>query len=525
MTQNQLAKSLFFATLLCVLTVGCLKSDLSELSIKEHEAKYAVPLFSTEFTMQDLMQRTLSDSLAGDTILIQPNGCMTLYYSGDVAEKRAVDLYDFLDAGLFTILDTLYYAPYQAPPNLDVYRADLKSGNFKVVIRNQLTEPVNGYFEIPQMTKNNESFKVAFNLQAGETFATDSIPVQGYVLRSNRDTIYFRYEAYNMVGQRVVLPDLLPGTVGPIAVLFNNLQFSYLEGYWGHEVYDLDSDTIEIDINKTNFSGGNINIVNPRVTLTVLNSYGFPTRGQINLLRFQGQDGVFRTLESDTIATGGIDFGYPSLAGGEVGQTKFTQFNFDKTNSNIDEIFNSQPVALEYDVTGIANVNYDPTIVGFITDSSRVRFNVQVALDLQGSVTNFGSESVVNLDLGQYDATKTKDIDTVSFKLVTENTMPVSATVQVLFLDASENVLDSLFTTPALVLDAAPVDLQGFPNGSVRQENYIHFDQLRFDRIRTAKKAKIRAVFNTTGNGSTPVKILAANGAKVRMGMIVKTKN
>jgi hypothetical protein len=306
-----------------------------------------------------------------------------------------------------------------------------------------------------------------------------------------------------------------------LGAVVQNLEFSYLEGYWGNERFPIDRDTIELDINKTNFTGGDIKITDPKVTVTVINSFGFPSRGNIKLLQFKGRDGQFYQLESDTIQSGGIDFAYPPL--NDVGGVRNTTFYFDKHNSNIDVIFNAQPVAMDYDVEGIANVLQNPSLVGFLTDSSFIKFNIKVELPLEGSVRNFSTENEVAIDFGAPSA-NAGDIASAEFKLVTENGMPVGASGQIYFLNDQGAIIDSLFSGLQTILLAAPVNSVGVPTSTAKHVQLIPLSADRFDRIRNSKKARIRTVLETTNMGATTVKVLANQKTDIRMGVKVTLK-
>ena len=71
----------------------------------------------------------------------------------------------------------------------------------------------------------------------------------------------------------------------------------------------------------------------------------------------------------------GIDFPYPTI--NEVGQVKRDTFTFNNTNSNLDVVFGSGPIAVAYDVDAFTNPFGDTGLKGFITDKSFYRVQVQ----------------------------------------------------------------------------------------------------------------------------------------------------
>jgi hypothetical protein len=516
---------LFLVAVAALLWTSCRKSDFDGTEFADHTAEFAFPLFSTTLNLSDLMSKVLNDSLSGDTITINPDYSMTLFYSGDVAEKKATDIFGFFPNGIIPVLDTIYYAPFSTPDSVTVRRVVLNNGTLNLVVFNSGTEPINGTFYIPQMSKNGQVFQVPFVAPPNPNFPwiSSAFQLKDWELESDTNALYFRYEAYLPNGDRIKLPEPAPGTPG-LGILLQNMTFSYLEGYWGYDVYPLTLDTIDIDINQTNLVG-DVTVVDPKVTMTVSNSWGFPTRGVVKYLSFIGRDGQEYKLESPQLSEDSLDFNYPSWAAGEIGQTKETHYVFDRSNSNIDVIFNSQPTQMIYELEGISNAQRDFNITGFITDSSTIKLRVAVELLLEGTARNFGAEQTLNLNFGEYANLDSSDIESVEFKLVAENGTPIGADLQIYFRDSMENTIDSLFTEGTrYVMQAAPVDANGNVTGIGRTETFIPMGIDRFNRVRTARSAYVRNAFTTAQDGTIPVKLKANQDATLKMGVKVKLR-
>ncbi len=504
---------------------GCQTSDFDNLEIDEGSPEYAFPLFSTSVELRELMTRVVGNSANG-TLTIGADNSMTLAYSGDVAKRDAADVFKFLQGGLIPISDTVYSAPLESPDSVVIAKAVISKGTIQIIIFNTLPEPIKGTFYMPQMGVNGKTFAYPFSVEAanGKAWQSPPIDLSGNTLLTKANKIDFRYEAYRPNGERVKMPQVPIINISGIAISFQNLEFSYLEGYWGYELYPLTRDTIEIDLNQTNLTG-DVRIFDPRVTMTVSNSWGFPTQGLIKYLSFIGNDGEELKLETTVFKDNTLDFNYPSWIKGEVGQTKKTTVRFDRTNSNIAEIFNARPRRLVYEVEGIANAQRDNKLVGFLTDSSRISLSVSVDLTLDGSAKKFGADQTVDLNFGEYAADDLANLESAEFKLVTENSAPIGATLQTYFLDARGETIDSLFTGPAReILTAAAIDANGRASGTSRTETFAPMTAARFDRVRQAKKALLRTSFSTAQGGDRVVRLLANQMATIKMGVRVKRK-
>jgi hypothetical protein len=270
-------------------------------------------------------------------------------------------------------------------------------------------------------------------------------------------------------------------------------------------------------------------VVNPKVTMRVRNSWGFPTRGIIKYLSFIGQNGEELQLQGTAFQNDGTndyaDFAYPSFIAGELGQEKITDIYMDESNSNIADIFNLQPTRLVYEVDGVSNAQLDPNLIGFMTDQSVLGLQMRVELVLEGSAKNFGAEQTLDLNFDGFGSLDSANIESVEFKLVSENGTPVDINAQIYFRDEAGTDIDSLFDAGAKnILNAAPVNNQGIASGVTRTETFIPMTAARFDRIRTTKTAFMKAYFTTAQGGTIPVKLLADNSSTVKLGIKVKKR-
>jgi hypothetical protein len=520
----------------CLVTVfSCTKDKFTNAELASHNADYAFPLFTTDLAFKDLIVNVLDDSSNTDQLIFNADNTIRLTYSSEVASKKATELFDFIKQLVVPIDNISSCYPLKAPNGVDFKKANIKGGSMIFgFVYGPTSQEISGTVTIDQMYRNSSAFTYDFVLPAHnlptKTLFLPSIDMNGLLLTSTNDSICLTYQARFADGTPTTIP---PSAVSPTAIggiYITNMEISYLEGFWGFQSYPLDLDTIDIDINQSNLRG-DIKVRDPKVTITVTNSYGFPTRGKVKYLRFVKPNGELLELESSVISdTGGIDWAYPSFALGEIGQTKYDSFSFDGSNSNIAEIFNSQPIKLIYEIEGIANAQNDTTLIGFITDSSTVSFGVKVDLLLDGSVKDFEADQTLDLDFGDYANLDKYKIDSVIFKLVTENKMPVETALQVYFQDENGGTLDSLFQSGLHVISkATSVDANGFPQGQERVESYIPMSYDRFDRVKNAKKAYLRTAFSTTPEpivmGMPPfVKLTTDMATKVKMGLRIKLK-
>ena len=112
-----------------LLVLGCKKSDLDIPQIAEHSAEFAFPLFNTELKVSDLVDNILQENSTGDTIIVNPDNTLTLFYSGDVTESKATDIFSFFTDQLPLLVDSSYFeVPVKTPDGVALYRANLSGG-------------------------------------------------------------------------------------------------------------------------------------------------------------------------------------------------------------------------------------------------------------------------------------------------------------------------------------------------------------------------------------------------------------
>jgi len=173
----------------------------------------------------------------------------------------------------------------------------------------------------------------------------------------------------------------------------------------------------------------------------------------VNVFDVYTADGEILPIFGEGIEDG-IDFNYPTLD--EVGQTKTTTYAFSKENSNIDTLLGSKPIAIDYDFDATTNPDNISTIRGFVTDESEYVVNVDVELPIFGRADRFLAVDSFDVNFSSYD-----NVESAEFKVVSENGIPLEIAMQMYFVDANDNVLDSLLMDDLTLIEAAPVDGDG----------------------------------------------------------------
>jgi hypothetical protein len=509
----KLLSRLLFLTVL--FAFGCNQfAEIDDVERSNYQAEYAVPLVNSSFSMNDLLENFEENSV----LSILPDGLLRLQYSGDVLTESANDVFlainEFLSmVGIVPLTEARQAFPFSGPDGLDIDLMALKAGQLNFLITNCHDKEITATISFPSVLRDGEPLTITRTLGAysgsGECPSINNalapFNMAGYTISAENDSVYVDYTAIDSDGVSV------PPSQNTF-ILVQSLAFSYAEGYLGQIDHSSGRDTIEIDF-FDNWIRGDVFFEDPVITFNFENSFGIPTRANIEAFNIITVEGDILPLESDFI-TNGIDFPYPTLD--EVGQVVTQDFVFNRNNSTIREVLGAGPIAIDYDVTATTNPDGNPDVKGFATDSSYYAVKVDVDLPLYGWAINFSARDTFSLNLSSL-----ADVDYAEFKLVTENEMPVAIGVQGYFRTDDGIVLDSLFTTSTRVIEGAPVDASGTPTGSIETVTYADFPQSRYKNIQNATQLEIVATFFTTTDGNQSVRVLANQDVKIKLGAIL----
>ena len=494
--------SIVILSLLIATLASCVRNDKwDNISIKQPDASYAIPLVHSRATLDELVEK--ADQTY--SLIIYPDDRLSFYYSGDILTKTANEIFDSVAGGI-PIPVTKPHDTILVPTNILIEEAHLIGDSMFFGFRSNRTDTVDVTLTIPNMVKDGKSMSVNTTLiHTGElpVEGEAAIDLNGYDMTLENNSFEVLYDARLRDGTKITLDQVFAG--------FNYMKFTFIKGYFTKDNYDVPRDTIDISV-YTRPLQGDLYFEDPSITITISNSFGFPVRTDLVVMKVIGKDGTHIDLEGEQL-TEGIDISYPRL--NEIGQTKYDKFYFDKHNSNIDEAFNSKPVQLIYDIDGVGNPDENEDIIGFLEDTSQFSINVAVELPAHGWTHQFEIDDTFDINFDPIE-----DIDTAEIKIIVENGFPLSTDLQVYFLKEN-TVIDSLFNNKPLQIEGADVDGAGKAIDSKRIEHKEIVDHGKLDHLTDADRMVIRFLLSTTEAPDRSIHILASNFITVKMGAII----
>ncbi len=282
----------------------------------------------------------------------------------------------------------------------------------------------------------------------------------------------------------------------------NDIDFAYVEGYLGKQEESVDPDSLEIDDEILDKISGTFQFANPTIKFTYKNSFGLPVSLDLSV------EGEFNDGSMVDLGESVIDVQYPvDTLNPEVEGT----IEFNKNNTNIEDLLVfPPPVKITYSGSATINPSEDSTAINFITNKSKIEGDLEIEIPIEFSAGNLTFQDTMDIDFDDEDLDFSfEDIEFTKIYLNIKNGFPLDLRFQMI-------PLDSITTVPYnplefILLSAAPVD----GNGVVIEEQVdwiqevIEIDQEFFKNLEKSDQLIIKVIFNTTGNGANPVKILS----------------
>ncbi|MEX0813467.1 MAG: hypothetical protein WD048_14710 [Chitinophagales bacterium] len=498
------SRCIFFAFLL-MLSSSCIRKDLDNLSTRNWSPEIAVPLINSSFFVQDIIKKFET----GGFIKTDSTQLITVVYTGKVVSISGENLIPVPDQS-FTTIDSSSNVNFAFPGGDLIHFIIVKSGTFNYRMLSNRQEDIRVTITIPKATKNGAPLRIVKDLPyTGSPIEySGQSDLSGYLLDltgsagNSSNTIEVKYQAELMSnGQRILL-DEFEGS-------FENIRYNFMEGFFGLKNFEKGMDTIVLDIFK-NWISGTVFIENPMMNMLVQNSFGMPL--ELHLTDFNASNRQVALPISGSAFNTGYDLGFPD--GNSIGSAENTDIVLNSDNSNLQNVLAIAPNRLNFGFNVTANTN-PFTVLGFLTDESQFTIDVDLEIPLQGRIDNLVLADTFAMELDNIE-----EIDYADFKLFTENTFPVDLQIQVYFTDDQDQIVDSLLSTPKIILASGIAEPGSDIRIPVQEETIISFGAEKLDHFFNSSKMTVNVRLASTGGGAESVRFLSTQSLSVKLGVI-----
>ncbi len=523
-----------------LLTISsCIKEDdirkLRNVEGVELESEHAIALFNDDFKVRDFLYR--ADSFK--QLVINNEGFFSYIVGQNSTSLIGNDFISIPNTSISGnfIFPGMVSAAFNAAPvgtvitdsvdifwDLDLLPLEIDSIIYKLA---QLDIQLNSNFNVNHAVRlviedlrdpNLQSF-VFFTPNLRGNFVNISEPLNGY-----KADLTLESSQYNLIKLKFIYTlskstsseQILAGQRINYSLGLRDQQFSKLYGYFGQQLLNIPTASIELGLFDNTVGTGTITIEDPRINLYFDNSFGMGVRVDA-ISPFQGI-----TQNGSIIPITGVSLPFVLNAAGTLGAIERTTLLLREPQVNTKQLANSKVVQIDF--AAQATVNPNGRVRNFASDTSRVVLTSEVELPFHGTLKDFSIQQQSEFSIPE-------DVDIVEYaeiKLIAENTLPLSLDFQLYFLDSNDVVKDSLYQSlngERLVV-AAPVNNQAQVTGSASKVSFIKIDKQKLQQLADLDVTQVQLLVfaSTTNEGAVPVKLYPDYGIVIKAGLKVKIK-
>ncbi|MCU0443185.1 MAG: hypothetical protein MUE96_12370 [Bacteroidia bacterium] len=509
-----------FAT--TVLFSSCLKETIDELStIKGVKAnpQFSVPLVNASIGIKEVYETYAKSAL----ITEKPDGQIVFAYEGSDKVGGASFGPQFISIPAIPIdislqMNPLVIAAFEAQNGFNLSVADtvqiptsnneslknigIKTGQFRLTINNTFQHNTDIVIRYPGIRKNGVPLEVNANLVysgGGSTSFFQQVDLAGYEIdlrgaNNAGNAMAFEYQI------AMVRNPANPTTVANQLSINQQIQigsYAYLTGYLGKFELIKTSEAEQLDVFAQ--KSGDLFFKDPRLVIKVVNSFGIPVTGRIKNLRVTTKEGSDLAVVIDAFKDT-----FTLATPANLGEVAISQYPINNTNSNIDDVINSTPTYIKYDLEFFANFNEIPAD-NFIADTSSFTVFTSTELPLDVKLENFFIEQRNKKSSTDTSVTDVYEVERAGLTVEISNSLPFDVELQVVFLydsiapDSSviTSVVDSLFNEPVIIRGGivnADGDVTAPAIASIKAE----VNKFKYNRIRASNRYIARAEANSS---------------------------
>jgi hypothetical protein len=298
------------------------------------------------------------------------------------------------------------------------------------------------------------------NVTTGASTASLILPLNGYFIDFTQSTDNDPYNHLDVdMTINIVKSDFIADDNDNITFTLelNGMDFELIYGDFGPGSYLLDKDTI--DFNPfTEFVDADFYFSDPRINLRINNGIGLSnTNSFVEDLMYVDNNGAINEVLYNPDAIQPI-INAPDV----VGEYAETLEQISNADGDLSAMMSPNVRKLIYGIYGVIN-NNPPDAQSFIHRDYGVSANLDIEIPMYGRIGDIDFTDTLDFDLGEQLA----EVDSLVIKTNMESYFPANAYLQIYFLDADKNLLDSLYhsefdlpliQSPEIGPDGKPID-------------------------------------------------------------------
>ena len=276
-----------------------------------------------------------------------------------------------------------------------------------------------------------------------------------------------------------------------VTFTFSNLIFDEINGYFGNNKYSIEKEEIELEKELLDFYDkieGEFLFTNPRLGLTVNNSFGIPLF--INLdIQASNNNKSENIIINDRVVE----------AKSKDGSFEETKIFIDKENSNILNFINLPPkdnLLIEGDI--ILNPD-EKTYDNFILKNSEIEANTFLEIPFQISASNLMISDTFQIEDINFDT----DLSDARLLFNYQSDIPLTFDIELIYLDKTLLEIDR--NVGEINIKGSETDANGYSTGSVSNTFEVNLSENLLERIKEIENIIMNIELNTDKNRSVNI--------------------
>ncbi len=388
-----------------------------------------------------------------------------------------------------------------------------KTTTVKVTVTFSPPAPASSIFEVELRLSNFQLNGVPFQKRITLGSSTATFPLQDYIATMANNTFPVQISVFEKSHASSVT--IANATSASIKIDFTNIDFQNIKGFFGDQsALNIPAETIELSAFGNSLSKANVSFAQPKLSLSVSNDYGIPTKVTFGSLQARKNNGTKLPVALNPISP--LDI----LPAPALGQSA----NTDVAITNATELINFVPDQFYYQLSARINEGLNRGD-NFCADTSKVRVTFKAEVPLWGKATG-----IVLADTFAIDLTKAKntEVESGAIRSKINNQLPLDALIQLYITDANALIIDSLFTTAqTAIVKASTVNTQGELVSAGVTDSEATIPKEKLDKLFNAKKMIVKVKMNTAkdaSGASIDVKFKSTYKMNVSFGLKAKLK-
>jgi len=463
------------------------------------------PVLTTTLSLNDLVQDSLLVSNSDNSLkLVYINDFSNLVIDTllsipdtTVVNSISLPLSTTIQPGLDLI--TINTETRYALKDAQLVEAIVRSGQIVVVFQNLFSTGVTIDYGIPSATLNGTAFTVTRDVAANSSL-TEIIDMAGYHL----DLRGLDGNSYNTM---ITSFGGNTDANGPAVQIVANQPFikisnsfvdvvpQYARGYFGSPEFAVENESANFDFLKK-IIDGQLGLEEVKLSLSLENYIGADAQVVIdNITSVNERTGVSIELEHAVMGTP-INITRASDAwinSGNVTPTN-NSYIFDNSNSNIRALIENLPHRLDY------SLNFMLNPLGNISSGNDFFYyekNIKTNLQLEVPLTFYADHLTLSdtLDFSADAGTAGSRINSGGFRIIADNSFPLSATMTLILLDENNDAIDSLYSLNNITAPALDANFKSI--GSQLSTLDVPISSTTSEKLNSTKRINIKIVFDT----------------------------